>query len=165
MVAARGHARATSCFTPLPRRVWTTPRTPPGTVAHSLVPILSSALSPSHPNGATAADERRRGHSHCLASSLRPEAPPRPPLPLHQPMPRRTPCIAAHAVFPISGRPRSPSLIRRHQAIPEPTSLLCEFTVSTGIFPLSPLPRLHRVAIKSAGAASLPPPAMSPPPR
>ena len=80
-------------------------------------------------------------------------------------MPRRTPYIAAHAIFPISGRPRSPSLFRRHQAIPEPTSLLCEFTVSTGIFPLSPLPRLHRVAIKSAGAASLPPPAMSPPPR
>ena len=83
MVAARGHARATSCFTPLPRRVWTTPRTPSGT-RRSLSrphPLLYS-LSLPRPSGARRRRRRYRGRSHPAASPTRPRASPRPPPPL-----------------------------------------------------------------------------------
>ena len=51
-------------------------------------------------------------------------------------MPRRTPCIAAHAIFPISGRPRSPVPARHLRSLPELADQ--PYTIPVSFYTVSP---------------------------
>ena len=68
-----------------------------------------------------------------------------------------------HVIVFNLGRRRLPTKIHRLQRLPEPTGLLCEFTVSTDIFPLSSTIRLRALTNFTAEPASTSPPAMAPP--
>ena len=80
----------------------------PPALSHSpSVPPSSPSLSLSRPNTTIAAARHNHGHRASLAPPTSPEAPPRPPLPLHQATRPRTPCIAAHVAVPLLGHRRS----------------------------------------------------------
>ena len=144
-----------------------TPRSqprPPSTASPSLdLLLILCSPSLSSPNAPGSAARRSHGHQASLTPPTSPEAPPRPPLPLHQATRPRTPCIAAHVAVPLLGHRRSSPSIRCTPAAPEPTNHPYSSAVSLRAEPLS-LPSRLRALGHSSAAAELRPLLTSSPP-
>ena len=151
MVAARGHARATSCFPGPPSDATTTPRVP------SLLSLTRCTLSPSpdslpraHPRVAVDAARHSHGHRPPLASPTNPEGPQRRPRHLCRAKLCRTHCITAFFIVFKLQPPRSPATPRSPRSLPEPTDHPCRLDVSSSSFPLRLFARFRAISIVSA---------------
>ena len=129
-----------------PRRRLVSPCSSSSLAAPSLFPEHSPPPLFSSPNAPAAADENHRGHGLSLVPLSSPEAPPRPPLPLHRATRSRTRYNAATIAVPLVGHRRSPPSILRRRSFPEPIELLYESAVSPSSFPLTSLSRACPVA-------------------
>ena len=129
----RGEAwRAPERPRPPPASPWPPPASSstPGDATHLPASLPHSPASPSSPRNTppllcsphraepVAAARHNHGHRASLAPPTSPEAPPRPPLPLHPATRPRTPCIAAHVAVPLLGHRRSSPSIRCTPARP-----------------------------------------------